>query len=136
MPFTYKITAHAGALLIAILVAAGNGQAAEGPDYQKQVAPILTKYCAGCHNPDDDAGELLLDTFDGLMKGGESGPAVTPGSPASSRLLAVLTGGIELTMPPEDEEAPTEAEIVILKNWIESGATKCNIVQLQIFYNV
>ena len=34
-----------------------NGHAADGPEYQKQVAPILTKYCAGCHNPDDAAGE-------------------------------------------------------------------------------
>ena len=97
-------------------------QAADGPDYQQQVAPILIKYCAGCHNPDDAAGELLLDTFDGLMQGGESGPAVTAGSPASSRLIAVLTGDVEPRMPPEDEPSPSEAEITILKTWIESGA--------------
>ena len=122
MPVKTKYIVQACVLFGTVFIATVCGHAADGPDYQQQVAPILTKYCAGCHNPDEAAGELLLDTFEGLMQGGESGPAVTPGSPASSRLLAVLTGDIDLLMPPEDEEAPNEAEIAILKTWIESGA--------------
>jgi len=117
-----KTFARTSVLFGAFLMIVSSSRAAEGPSYHEQVAPILTKYCAGCHNPDDAAGELLLDTFDGMMKGGESGPAVTPGSPASSRLIAVLSGTVETKMPPEDEPAPTEAEIAILKAWVEMGA--------------
>jgi len=28
------------------------------PDYAKQIAPILKKYCAGCHNDEDREGKI------------------------------------------------------------------------------
>lgn len=93
----------------------------EEPSYEKQVAPLLKKYCAGCHNGSDREGKLSLETFADLQKGGEHGVAVLPGDPASSRLIRVLSGG-EPKMPPEGEPQPTAAEIDLLKLWIETGA--------------
>ena len=39
------------------------------PDYVKDVAPLFTKYCAGCHNADDREGKLSLESFVDLQKG-------------------------------------------------------------------
>ena len=82
------------------------------------------KYCTGCHNPEDREGDLSLATFSDVAQGLESGPLVLPGQPESSRLIRVLTGAAEPQMPPEDEDnkAPTEQEIAVLRAWIESGA--------------
>ncbi|MCA9040997.1 MAG: hypothetical protein KDA65_11665 [Planctomycetaceae bacterium] len=91
-------------------------------DYQKQVAPILQKYCVGCHNAQDREGELDLQTFAAIEKGGDSGPAIISGKGSESLLIQVLTGEADSVMPPEDNEAPSEKEIALLKAWIDSGA--------------
>ncbi|MEZ6110061.1 MAG: c-type cytochrome domain-containing protein [Pirellulaceae bacterium] len=92
------------------------------PGYNEHVAPLLTKYCAGCHNADDREGDFSLETYAELQKGGESGVAILPGDAASSRLIRLLTGAAEPKMPPEGEPAPTAAELSLLKAWIEAGA--------------
>jgi hypothetical protein len=91
-------------------------------DYDQQVAPLLRKYCAGCHNTDDPAGKLALDSFDLLMKGGEHGAPISPGSSDSSRMIRLLTGKADPKMPPADEAQPSPAEIELLKLWIDQGA--------------
>ncbi len=96
--------------------------AAELPDYAKDVAPLLTKYCGGCHNDTDREGKLSLASYDALLKGGAKGGIVTPGQPDLSRLIRVLTGQAEPKMPPEGEEAPKPAEIEAIKSWVSAGA--------------
>src|SRR4051812_40110717 len=96
--------------------------AAEGPDFSKDVAPILTKYCSGCHNDTDREGKLSLQSYPALLKGGAKGSVVTPGQPELSRLIRVLTGAAKPQMPPEGEEAPKLAQIELLKSWIAAGA--------------
>jgi hypothetical protein len=107
-------------IVLAAFPAAAEEPAA--PDYSRQVAPLLTKYCAGCHNGADRDGDLSLESFADLQEGGGEGPVVLPGEPDSSRLIRVLTGKSEPKMPPEDEPAPSEAEIALLKAWIAGGA--------------
>ena len=104
----------------------GGGSIAESadatPDYVKHVAPILKKYCAGCHNAEDREGELSFETFADLQKGGEHGPALVPGQAKSSRLIRMLNGTAEPRMPPEDNPVPKPAEVAILTDWIAAGA--------------
>ena len=95
---------------------------APAPDYVKEVAPILNKYCAGCHNADDAEGKLSLESFADVQKGGKRGTAVVPGQAASSRLIRVLVGEATPQMPPKDNEAPTPEEIATLKAWVNAGA--------------
>lgn len=92
------------------------------PDFTTDVAPIFAKYCAGCHNATDRESNLSLQTFDALQQGGERGAAIVPGRADASLILRVLTGEIEPAMPPEDEPRPTEAEIGVLRAWIDAGA--------------
>jgi WD40 repeat protein len=96
--------------------------AADGPDFAKDVAPILTKYCTGCHNDADREGKLSLQTHAAMLKGGAKGGVITPGQPELSRLVRVLTGTAKPQMPPEGEERPKPAEIEVLKVWIAAGA--------------
>ncbi|MEZ6145853.1 MAG: hypothetical protein R3B91_10655 [Planctomycetaceae bacterium] len=55
---------------------------APSPDFTTDVAPILTKYCAGCHNDGDRDGNLSLESFASLIKGPKtdrpSFPAMLP----------------------------------------------------------
>jgi len=96
--------------------------AAAGPDYVRDVAPIFTAYCNGCHNGSDREGKLSLEKFDELTSGGKGGVVVVPGKPEMSRLVLVLEGREKPVMPPEGNEAPKPAEIAILKSWILAGA--------------
>ena len=99
-------------------VAAADG----GPDFVKQVQPILKKYCAGCHNDADREGRLSVDSHASLMKGGESGAVLTPGQGEASRMVRLLVGKGEPKMPPKGNEGPSAADIGVLKAWIDAGA--------------
>ena len=107
----------------AVFFAAASGlsaaEDAPAPDYAAQVAPLLKKYCVGCHNPSEKEGELSLATFADMQRGGSRGPALLAGDGASSRLVRVL-GGAEPKMPPEGEPAPTAEEVA--RAIAESGA--------------
>src|SRR3954470_21090665 len=108
--------------LVAVTALAIQASGADGPDFTKDVAPILTKYCAGCHNDTDREGKLSLQSYEAILKGGAKGGVVTPGQAELSRLIRVLTGAAKPAMPPEGEEAPKPAELEVLKSWIAAGA--------------
>jgi dipeptidyl aminopeptidase/acylaminoacyl peptidase len=119
-----QVTIPQLAALTCLVVGGGSiTNAAEAPpDYVKHVAPILKKYCAGCHNAEDHDGKLSLESFSDLQKGGEHGPALVPGQAKSSRLIRMLNGAAEPRMPPEDNPVPTPTEVALLTDWIASGA--------------
>ena len=85
--------------------------AAQTPDiefFEAKIRPVLAQKCYGCHNSKMPApkGSLVLDTKEGLLKGGTSGPALVPGKPAESRLIKVLTYTDPLAqMPPSGKLA-------------------------------
>ncbi len=92
------------------------------PDYDREVAPIFKKYCNGCHNAKEAEGELVLESFPQLLKGGANGAVIVPGDVDKSVMILALEGKIETKMPPEGKPAPKAEEIAILKAWIKSGA--------------
>ncbi len=109
-----------GIIFGALLVAATTVTAA--PDYAKDVHPILREYCAGCHNQDDFDGELSVETFAELMKGGESGKTIVAGKPEESLLIKVLTRESKPYMPPRKEPQLSSGQIETLKQWVAAGA--------------
>src|SRR5437667_919766 len=91
--------------------------------YEKQVQPILTENCYKCHSHQADKikGSFVLDSREGLLKGGETGPAIVPGEPEKSLLIkAVRHTDEDLQMPPK-KTLPVE-QINILVEWIKIGA--------------
>lgn len=95
---------------------------AENVDYRRDVSPIFEKYCLACHTADEAQGSLVMESYEALMRGGESGPAITIGVPSSSRLFLMAAGKLEPVMPPDDAEGPNEAELQMIASWIEQGA--------------
>jgi hypothetical protein len=90
--------------------------------FEKKVRPLLVKHCYECHAADAKKlkGDLLLDTREGVLKGGVSGPAVVPGDPAKSLLIkAVRHTDEKLQMPKEKLSAQ---EIADLEAWVKMGA--------------
>jgi len=110
------------AVMMCLSAVAVHGVEAAAPDYVTSVAPILKKYCAGCHNAEDREGKLSLESYEQLQRGGAKGPAILPGNAGSSRLMRLLTGVGKPVMPPKDNPRPTAAEVATLKNWISAGA--------------
>jgi hypothetical protein len=122
-PIAQRLTALCLVSIVALLpVAAGAAEPADEPDFAKDVAPIFTKYCTGCHNDSDREGKLSLESYDAVLKGGAKGGVVTPGEAELSRLVRVITGEAEPKMPPDDEQGPSPEELVKLKAWIAAGA--------------
>ena len=91
--------------------------------FETKIRPVLVQRCYSCHNSKMAApkGDLILDTKEGLLKGGMSGPVLVPGNPAESRLLKVLSYTDPLVqMPPSGKLA--DAVLEDFTQWIARGA--------------
>lgn len=92
-------------------------------DYLSQVKPLLAAKCYPCHGILKQEAELRLETRDLLLSGGDSGPALVPGHPEQSLLIARVAGGEDERMPPADEGAALKPdEVDLLRRWIREGA--------------
>ena len=95
--------------------------------FESKIRPILADNCYKCHSLEKgkSKGGLTLDTRDGVLKGGEAGPAVVPGKPEESPMIkAVGYHDKDLQMPPTkdgDGKLP-DAQIAALTEWVKMGA--------------
>src|SRR5439155_10172281 len=90
--------------------------------YETKVKPILSENCFKCHSHQAEKikGSLVIDSREGALKGGDSGPAILPGDPEKSLLIrAVRHVDEDLQMPPKKKLA--EAQIALLTEWIMIG---------------
>lgn len=93
--------------------------------YANMVQPILKAKCVVCHNEKKAKGELLMETFDQLLKGGKNGVLWDPSKPD----LGLMLGRIHLPlenkkhMPPTGKPQLTAAEADIIYHWIKGGAS-------------
>ncbi|MGI9471780.1 MAG: PSD1 and planctomycete cytochrome C domain-containing protein [Rubripirellula sp.] len=96
--------------------------ASEATDFfERKIRPVLVQHCYECHAGDAELiqGGLRLDDPTSMAQGGDSGPAVMPGEPDQSLLLAAIRYD-EFEMPPE---GPLSSEVVKdFERWIELGA--------------
>ena len=95
--------------------------------FENDIRPLLADNCLQCHNSRLAApfGGLRLDTREGLLEGGDSGPAVVPGQPDDSRLIQLVQGR-PLLMPPT---GPLDDEQVgALVEWVAMGAPWGDVV--------
>jgi len=97
---------------------------AQADFFEKKVRPVLVKDCYKCHSAEGGRikGGLRVDTRDGLLRGGESGPAIVPGNPDRSLLIrAIRYRERDLQMPPDDKKLPA-SQIADLEAWVRMGA--------------
>src|SRR5688572_6535944 len=60
-------------------------------DFEKEILPILKSNCLACHNKTTPKAELILETPQDILKGGESGRVVVPKRSGDSLLLKVAS---------------------------------------------
>ncbi|MBI5397465.1 MAG: PSD1 domain-containing protein [Verrucomicrobia bacterium] len=97
---------------------------ADAEFFEGKVRPILANNCYKCHSAEAAKlkAKLRLDTRDGVLKGGESGPAIVPGDPDKSLLIkAVRYTDPDLQMPPKGEKLSAE-QVADLEKWVKMGA--------------
>jgi len=92
--------------------------------FEKNVKPVLADKCYKCHSVEQGKtkGGLTLDTREGSLKGGDTGPAVVPGDLKKSLLLTAISyKDSDLQMPPKGEKL-SDKEIANLTEWVKMGA--------------
>lgn len=99
----------------------GGAPAAGGVSFAKDVAPIFTARCLGCHGDNNPRGGLNLSTFAGLRQGGGSGVLLQPGVPAQSLLCQKVSATGRGKMPPNGDPLTAE-QIQTIALWITQGA--------------
>lgn len=106
------------------LTPAGQAAPAVPVSFAKQIAPIFQARCQGCHQPAKPGGGYVITEFARLLAAGDSeAPAVTPGDPADSNLLTLITPVDGQAKMPKGEAPLAAAEIELIARWIAEGAS-------------
>ncbi len=90
--------------------------------FHSDVLPVLREHCFRCHG-EKDKGGIRLNSREEALKTGDSGaPALVPGDPKASELIArILTQDEDERMPPTDKGLSRD-QIEALTVWVKSGA--------------
>ncbi len=86
---------------------------------------VLEIRCLECHTKKQAKGDLVFETKESMIRGGEGGAALKPGDTKGSPLLerVRLDSDNDDRMPPRKKSAPLQpAEIAALEKWIAAGA--------------
>ena len=109
----------------ATVIAADGALSPEGVKFfESKIRPVLIEHCYQCHSAaslkaNKLQGGLLLDTREGIRKGGESGPAVEPGDVKASALIAAIRHET-FEMPPKSKLPKVVIDDFV--KWVEMGA--------------
>jgi hypothetical protein len=114
------------ALVLLLLLPVTIRSADKTNDYAA-VHALFAQHCLDCHAVQEPEAGLVMETFESLMKGGESGAVLRPGRSADSLLVKMIEGRIEKDgkkriMPPGKRKKLEPEEIAVIKGWIDSGA--------------
>ena len=100
-----------------------SGADTTGTDYfESYVRPVLANQCYACHSAEIPVpqGGLRVDSLEALLTGGNRGPALIPGDPEASLLMAALRHSGEVNMPPAGKL--DDAVLEYIETWIRNGA--------------
>ncbi|MFO1482189.1 MAG: PSD1 and planctomycete cytochrome C domain-containing protein [Verrucomicrobiaceae bacterium] len=94
--------------------------------FEAKIRPVLADKCYSCHSAQAEKvkGELLLDTREGMRRGGENGPAVVPGDLMASLLIsAIRWHDPDTGMPPKNKGGKLPDSVIAdFEEWVKSGA--------------
>jgi len=117
--------------LVLASVAIAGGQSNSRPEgaitteqtefFEVEIRPLLADNCFQCHSSriETPFGGLRLDSREGLLTGGDSGPAIVPGDPFNSSLVQRIQGRPVLMPPTGALDPPAVASLI---EWVEMGA--------------
>jgi mono/diheme cytochrome c family protein len=103
------------------------GPTAATPDsyFAVRVEPVFAQNCASCHGRSRQKNGLRLDSYEAVMRGGKSGPAVKAGDLGNSGLFQRISSppGSDKIMPPKGKTPLSADQIKLIELWISSGAS-------------
>lgn len=115
-----------GALALGQAIPISNIVRSEPVDFQKDILPILQRNCLACHSANDRQGDLVLESPEGMLKGGDHGPVLKPNSGLESLMIKLAAHQQEPVMPPAKNDVNaknlTPDELGLLRLWIDQGA--------------
>lgn len=91
--------------------------------FENKIRPVLAEQCYSCHSTTSKKlkGSLFVDSREGLLKGGDTGPAIVPGKPDDSLLIkSIRYDHQDLQMPPKGKLP--DAQIADFVEWVKQGA--------------
>ena len=113
-------------LMAAQLVGLASGNPPAALDFARDIRPILSDKCFRCHGPDEASREadLRLDDRESALSNEEREPAIVPGKPEASLLMARVTSSDpdERMPPPDSGLTLSPEEVARLERWIAAGA--------------
>ncbi len=124
-PTTVCVSVAATLWLVAVGLAAQQpaptaaSTAASAEFFEARVRPVFAANCYDCHT-EEALGGLRLDSRDGMLKGGTSGPAIVPGNPDGSLLIQAIRQSGALKMPKGGRLRPEEVDAIA--EWVRAGA--------------
>jgi uncharacterized membrane protein len=103
---------------------ATKSDSSQRPLFSDLIQPILERRCTACHGANRHKGDLSLESYTAMLKGGKDGPVLVSGKPLDSAMIQrlLLPLNDDDHMPPDGKPQPTLAEIAALQWWIERGA--------------
>ena len=122
-PFHRRLSSVA--TLPPVLAALAAAVHAAPPQFDRDVAPILSEHCFACHGPGTQEAGLRLDSFDAASRPLEGGRrAIVAGNAVASELVArIVATDPDVLMPPPHANKPlSAAQKETLQRWVESGA--------------
>ncbi len=94
--------------------------------FEKKIRPVLVDKCYSCHaeNSDKIKGGLVLDTREGIRRGGDNGPAIVPGDLQQSLLIeAIRYANSDTAMPPKKDGGKLPDQVIQdFEKWVQMGA--------------
>ncbi|MEQ1860205.1 MAG: DUF1553 domain-containing protein [Chthoniobacteraceae bacterium] len=94
--------------------------------FARKIRPVLADKCYQCHSADAEKikGGLVLDTREGIRRGGDNGPAVVPGDLKNSLLIeAIRYENEDVAMPPKKSGGKLADEVIRdFEKWVQMGA--------------
>ena len=97
----------------------------ERVEFNRDIRPIFTKHCTGCHGGVKEAGGVSLIDRGKALAEGESGlRTIFPGKPAESELVKRIRSRNPDEVMPKPKHGPplAEREIATIERWIAQGA--------------
>jgi hypothetical protein len=91
--------------------------------FETKIRPVLMTTCAKCHSKSATKikGGLLVDSREGLRKGGDTGAAIVPGKPDESLLITAIRYTDDSLQMPPDKPLP-KGVVADFEAWVKMGA--------------
>ena len=111
--------------MLPLLMTACGGEPAVS--FSQDVQPIINQHCVNCHEVGgvgEVASGLNLTSYEGVMKGTNSGPMVIAGDIEGSNMLVLMEGRADpsISMPHGQNEPVPKKDIQTIRSWIGQGA--------------